>query len=333
MKSIIIFWAFMLLISCNSYESSYELGVEHLKKDQQLALEHFHNATRFNNNNFIKGKSYIYIGYIYYSNHNNIEALKNYEKASDLLTEHPLELGMSLRNMGMIYGEIGDIKNAELYTVKAISLYSGHPDWQAKAYNGLGWAYYQNAQYDKAMKCFAIAKENDTYKHKAFNNIGLVYIERDELDSAKHMFKTVINLNVDKVYLAQTNLSKVYLAQGELDSADYWVKKSFVPDNDQLQESYITMHKINTLKNGGDLDTSLKYAQFLNDKTKSIEDFEKLAAFHKVESARLKILIEEKERRDYAIAGLLFLLIFTLTYFLSKEFIRKSKMRRILEED
>ncbi|MGD0338305.1 MAG: tetratricopeptide repeat protein [Bacteroidota bacterium] len=110
--------------------------------------------------------------------------------------------------------EAKDIDNAIVFFKKAIDL---DPKY-AKAYNGLGNAYYGKANYDKAMSLWEKAIELDPKYAAAYNNLGNAYKDKGNYDKAIPLYEKSIELD-SNFAAAYNNLGLAYVDKGNYDKA------------------------------------------------------------------------------------------------------------------
>ncbi len=146
------------------------------------------------------------------------------------------DLAMSLNNIGLTYGELGDQNKALEYKIRALNIWKTvlpeqHPDL-ALSLNNVGFAYGQLGDRDKALEYQlqglnirkAVLPEQHPDLALSLNNVGLIYSELG--DQGKALEYQLQALNIWKAVLpAQhpdlaTSLSNVGFIYGELDDQD-----------------------------------------------------------------------------------------------------------------
>jgi tetratricopeptide (TPR) repeat protein len=114
--------------------------------------------------------------FAFFNKANSLRLLKNYPAAFELYV-HVLEINPNFTdahvNIGFIYEEAGDYKNALLAYQNALSI---KPDF-AEIYNNIGHIYYKLNQHEDALKNYEkclLLKENYTPARK---NLGLLFLK------------------------------------------------------------------------------------------------------------------------------------------------------------
>lgn len=288
----------LILFSCNKYDEYIKNANDALiSKDYDEALFNFNNAFFSAKTDLDRGKVKIYMGYIMTETFAYNAALEYYEEASKLLVNNDKELGMAFRNMGLIYGRLKKVELAELYTIKAIKLYSNDKYLTSKARNGLGVAYKKSGLYSKALEQFNLAITNDKMKAEVYNNIGNCFLSMGKIDSSILYLKHALKLGVKKNYITHTNLAKAYYSKGDIHTSDSLAYLSLVPENKQIDESYLLLSNIESLKNPyKSKDFINKYAQHVrNERINSLKS-ENEAIYYQIQTARLIIEMDERQR-------------------------------------
>ena len=128
---------------------------------------------------------------------------KYFEK---VLKDHPLRASPYMA-LGWIHH---NLKNPDLgveYFLKAISLdpdFAMTPEFLAllakerfgwQVYNSLGWTYYQNHLYDKAMQMFKFSLQLQPNKSESRKGMGYIYFKLGKYDSAITMLEQCLALN------------------------------------------------------------------------------------------------------------------------------------------
>lgn len=329
-------FSFSLLVvmaACTEQSVQYNKGEAFLMSGQMdSALHCFYNVTVSNAHDTVKGKAYIYIGYIYYKNNHTQLSLENYGKAIDYLMECPNLLGIPARNMGKIYTELEDWEPAKLYTLQAIRLYKGNQYLTAKAYLGLGVIYKNSGNYKDAMSAYkkALIIEPEL-KPNILNNIGNLFLSQKNYDSALHYFDLALNVGFSDTHLVAFNKARLYLDMNHLDMASQYAYQSLEDNNDMLLDSYGLISKINKLSGVTDQKNTESYLDLLGEKAEKLMHYEKLADFYSIETMRLTMELNQRKEMQRWLMLLstvltISLLVFIAIYFkwiLSVDFLKR----------
>ena len=153
------------------------------------------------------------LGEIFRITRRNYEALNAYGKAVDLSPED----AESFNNLGVIYLDIGNLKNAEKNLKKAIFLKSNYHE----AFNNLGNTLKEMGKYKEAEKTYKRAIKLNSNFYQAYNNLGVSYQLMGKLDEARVYLKKAISINSN---FADTywNLSGT---ERNINDAEKWIDK------------------------------------------------------------------------------------------------------------
>lgn len=146
----------------------------------------------------IYGRANNNIGYAYYIQGRNVEALSYYNKALDLFKELNDIDGISklYNNIGGIYKFAGNFKEAEKLYLEGLDLLKGSKDSLSISIfeNNLGLIYKNLGEYNRAIEHFVISERiRRKLKDKnglaaTLNNMGVLYQKMNRLDSAANCF-------------------------------------------------------------------------------------------------------------------------------------------------
>jgi tetratricopeptide (TPR) repeat protein len=168
----------------------YRLGEVHFnERDYPAALEELTRAVELAHDNpdyhHLLGLAY-FIGKRMYN-----EAIVHFKEAIRLKPDFP-EAHM---NLGAVYLELKSWDLAIPHFEAVLeNVFYRTPEW---AYNNLGWAYYNKAQYPKALQNYKKAVEINPRFAMAYNNMGLTYDRMGNAEEAIKAFKTSVGLVPD----------------------------------------------------------------------------------------------------------------------------------------
>lgn len=181
-------------------------------------------------------------GVIEYSNQNPEKAMEYFLKSTKIIEKYKLpkkKYQNALNNIGIIYEQLGDRKNATKYSVTLINYQEKNnlKPFKSSPYNLLGNNLKFYKKYDEALayfnKALSIEIENKSLSGKAIceNNIGNVNEDLEKNKEAiKHYEKGLSYAEEADYKLLQTdlltNLGRLYRKEKEDDKAEKYLKKS-----------------------------------------------------------------------------------------------------------
>ena len=128
--------------------------------------------------------SYIYLSKSYLAKNRIDLAIDNYKLLIKLLPNYV----NTYQEIALVYiDKLNDMPNALKYIKRAINKFPNN----AKNYDILGWIYYKNANYEKALKYFKVASNlghNPIYLY----HLGITYKKQSNLLKAQKIFKQAI---------------------------------------------------------------------------------------------------------------------------------------------
>ncbi|MFZ5980597.1 MAG: HD domain-containing phosphohydrolase, partial [Candidatus Zixiibacteriota bacterium] len=161
-------------------------------------------------------------------------ALGLYRRLND-----PLGICKSLRNLGVIYIELGDFEDAELAYSEAIQIASEEKQnmLYADLYNNLGAIKNMKGDWTAALDCYNIArdvyeKEGEVRKNAyTLNNIGITLLERGQLDSSLKNFISSLEVaetikDASLSLILNINLTDLYLKRREPEEAKIYCQNA-----------------------------------------------------------------------------------------------------------
>lgn len=168
-------------------------------------------------------------------------ALEHYQKALDILTEHPSPEGYAivLNNIAIIYMRQGDYEKALDGYFKALA-YEETLDNQrgiAQSYNNIGVLYYYQQNIDKTVEYFEKSIEIEEALNqpdilkKGYNNLGALYDYQKKYNKALALYRKSYALSKslnDEQEMAVNlhNIASAYLGLGKLDTAEVYLRQS-----------------------------------------------------------------------------------------------------------
>lgn len=127
-----------------------------------------------------------------------------------------------LHELGVVYMDKGDLKNALRYLQKALDL--SIDDDNDALWNDLGSVHYQSEQNDNALRCYGRALEINSNNREALFNMGLVYLNADMYEKSLHVFTEYIEKYGPEL-TALMNLGEAYLCMDKRKMAAECFKK------------------------------------------------------------------------------------------------------------
>lgn len=161
-------------------------------------------------------------------------ALGLYRRLND-----PLGICKSLRNLGVIYIELGDFEDAELAYGEAIQIASDKKQnmLYADLYNNLGAIKNMKGDWTAALDCYNIArevyeKEGEVRKNAyTLNNIGITLLEQGQFDSSLKSFISSLEVadaikDASLSLILNINLTDLYLKRHEPEEAKIYCQNA-----------------------------------------------------------------------------------------------------------
>lgn len=152
------------------------------------------------------------LGYTFIQMGDYDNAISEYQKIIDIVSDNKdvyLNLGVAF------YGKQA-VAQAIVSFEKALSTSSGK---FSIAHFNLAMAESHQGNYEKAIKHYLQAIEQDKGLSEAYNNLGLVYEVLGDVDKALQCFQSAIEQEKGKYPLAHYNLGRFYYNQGQRDKA------------------------------------------------------------------------------------------------------------------
>lgn len=87
----------------------------------------------------------------------------------------------------------------------------------SRAHNGVGFCYYRQGQFDKAIQEFQAALKLNPYNSDAYNNLGSLYADKGMVDEAISLFKAALEQKQSP--MLHYNLGNVYADSGKLEES------------------------------------------------------------------------------------------------------------------
>jgi|GEM_PF-1898941 len=280
------------------------------------------------------------------------DALELYNKSDSISSMAPL-----YSNLGVLYTNQGDIKEAEEFLEKALALKKKTAPFDLSInYNNLGVLCVKLGNKSKALKYFGLAlksaeKSKDSYDiANAVGNIGNFHISFNKPSKAVPFFKRAIEESFfirDSISAAyyMNNLGQSYLELKNTDSASFYF---FSAEKISKQSDYIDLKVINAEKLHNfylfieDHKKALEYyklwIELKNDQSDLSEEKEslkmKLNYDHKMDLAKKEMQANEQESRSrmkiYFVSAILFLILI-LSLVIYSRFRNAQKQKRIIE--
>lgn len=297
------YWAF------KDYESAFEWLLQSAKILEKIAPDNFPNMVAHLNS----------IGRSFY----NFEDYKNatiyYKKSSNLVKTNFNNLAIleAQSTLGLCYQKLGNFKEAELSFLRVINDTSQYKNktWQGIASGNLGYNFYLQENYEKAIPLFKKDIENAIH----INELGL---------AAGSL------IPLADISLKQNKLRQ---AKKEIDSAYAYIKKA--NQTDRLLKLYPIISKWYAANNQPELssiylDSTLMAVNIQNEKYSSLK---LLRANQKVEAKDRKIEVEnlksksqlEITQRNFIILSIMILLVGSITsfWFRNKYLLKKQQIK------
>ena len=139
-------------------------------------------------------------------------------------------LATAYNNIGLIYGDQGEIEKALKHYFLSLKIYEEIKDKKgiAYSYNNIGFVYHNQGENEKALEYFLLSlKVKDQIKDKgglatAYNNIGLTYLNQGKIDKALEYFLSSLKIREeikDKYGMANSyhNIGSILCKRDRLD--------------------------------------------------------------------------------------------------------------------
>lgn len=159
-----------------------------------------------------------------------------------------------------IYSDVGDYywktaqlaKAAEAFNeIRLLAELTGHPEWRALSYNGLGTVYYLTEDYDNAILYYRSAEQlihSDTVLlMRLYNNIANVMAMTGQMDSVFYYYHQVREFdeqtgNLSKLSNTYLNLSTAYFRTGDEKSSRAYANQALdaaKKSGDPVQQAWV----------------------------------------------------------------------------------------------
>lgn len=332
-------------------EKAHDLAEKNIKisKGSRLKYFYFIKANTLGN----QGYYYDYIGDKQKTVKSYFDALELYDKTDSLSGKAAL-----YSNLGVLYTNQGDYKEAREFLTKALELKKKSAPWDlSKNYNNLGVLYFNLGETTKALKHYELALESAKKSKNSFdiatalNNIGNLHYRGNKYSQSIPFFKNAVDqsfLAGDSISAAyyMCNLGKSYLDLKKIDSASFYF---FSAERISKQSDYIELkHAVaqnlhNFYSFLGDYQKALEYYKLAvkleNDMSDLSEQKEslkvKLNYDHKIDLAKKEMQANEQERRSrlqiYFVSAILFLILI-LALVIYSRFRNAQKQKKIIEK-
>ncbi|MFI5133404.1 MAG: tetratricopeptide repeat protein, partial [Chitinophagales bacterium] len=211
------------------YEADKNLGdIYYKNKDYEAAIKYFKDY--LNSDDAING--------YYFKTGFSMNQLKNYDDAIEYLEKYE---PTGNDDIGRKFAEIGYANYMMEDKDKAIEAYKksleAMPD-NGTALRGLGNAYYDNREFDKAQKCFELTMEKDEKNSNAIcNKLGQLYLADKRYDDAIKIFKKAVDYNAVDIDTRE-NLGYVYYVKGDNNNAMIQLNKAIELNPKSVQGYY-----------------------------------------------------------------------------------------------
>ncbi len=229
---------------------------------------------------------YIAMGDMFWYNDQNLNALKQLYKAVDVLMQagcrNSQELGDTYYRLAATYRALKDLDKAEIYGLRALSIFKDNFSKRARCYNLLANVNEDKNEFEQSLN----------YNHKAIHvllnhqplsnsqqrnlanflhSVANVHMENQRYDSSHIYFQRSLKVyddleDQDEVLLVYQNIGANYYLLNQYDSADYYLSKAIGMRKQIYGEKHFrtssSLHaKGNFYENIGQLDSALHYYQ------------------------------------------------------------------------
>ncbi|MTI29779.1 tetratricopeptide repeat protein [Xanthovirga aplysinae] len=286
---------------------TYALARKHISDNPALALNFSEKlntlATKAGDSSYL-AKAYLLTGFIFKDQLEFKAAINNLGKALELVPENSSLAVYICSNLGWTYNLMGDNENALKYSLKSIEInkYLGIESNDLE--NTLGLIYLDQGQFDKAFNIFQEsirkAKSNKDIL-EAEGNLGWYYLVLEELDSAQYYLDRSFEL-----FKTSNNYNRTYVEANLLSNFGHLALKKGNLDEAQryLEDCYNLSAKFNigiTLKESLEGLTKIFLAK--NDAHKYHEYSQKYLTFRNNKKEQLEeYYLSELERKEGELA-------------------------------
>ncbi|MTI41422.1 tetratricopeptide repeat protein, partial [Fulvivirga lutimaris] len=257
----------------------------------------------------VTGGAYWGFGDYQKSLENYLSALKEYQKLDDVIGR-----SICLNNIGEVYKKIGDYDNALNYLKHALSLkesvlgVGGSP----LANSNLGELYTLMGQYENAENSYMAAlngkiEEGSRIYAYVNNGLGSLYLKTSQFNKSISYFKEAIKVeqSLDDqrgIAYALFNLGSAFQGLNELDSAEYYLRKSLATSitlnaDDILIDVYKNLSEVDSLN--GDYPKAFYHYKKHTELKDSIFNLEKSAQLARIQTEyETEILQKDNEAKQ-----------------------------------
>lgn len=297
-------------------------------------------------------------GIAYYFQGNYPKALQNYTEAVKLLegTKYKKKCGALYNNISLIYLELLNYKDAEIYIRKSLAIDEELLDYKGlgDSYNNLGLIYKDQDKNDQALDYFNISL---SYRKKANDKVGMPYtltnmgvlntgtknytIAKEQLNEAINLYSN--NGDMMGVSLATIDLGDLYVAQRNYSEAILFFKRSLEISKKEDIKAYMS-YCYNLLAKCYSKINGFQQAYFYHVEYMKVKD----SIFNKDNSALLaeiqtKYETEKKEKeiirsraeseKEHTMKNIFiigFIVMFILAFFILRGYVIKRKSNKII---
>lgn len=167
-------------------------------------------------------------GVCYHSNQNHKVSIVDFLQAVELNKDY----AEAYYNLGVTYGELGEVENAKKAYIEALRINNNYPTAQ----NNLGQILFMQGDFNASISHFERAVEFKKDFAEAYYNLGNAYLSLGSLHDAIKFLKKAIEIKIDFAD-AYNNLGIAYLRTGEQKLA-----KEFFENAIALFPSYASAH-------------------------------------------------------------------------------------------
>jgi len=219
-----------------AFHCHYMIGsLYHYFDSLNLARENYNRAIRFQERTKSLPDSFLFkpllfIGSIFYSQHDFDSAVIYYKKAEKVTNQYSqtLEGEQRLYNrLGVIHYETGNYKQAKNYFDKALSMLPVsdplYKEFKANFQNNIASALLNLEMYDTAKSIYLQLLPLEIYKNEVTQNLGLIDLSLGDPASAIRWFKKADTMDGNTVFL-YNKIAKAFLEMKKKDSADRYLQ-------------------------------------------------------------------------------------------------------------
>jgi adenylate cyclase len=342
-------------------------GISYNKMNYPSAIEYYQKSLKINEELGDKKAivvSNTSIGFAYTNEANYPEALKYYLKRLKLNEEigDKPEIEDSYNDLGFVYSQLKNYPDAIKYYTIAITKERENKDTSniGETTCNLGWVYLRQGSYKEALEneleSLKIGEKgsNTTMIAYAYSNIGDIYLKKgDIVEALKNLFKALSLYKTDDKGISPDNYNSIGIAFEKLgkfnDALKYELKglsQAFVWSNKtMIQDSYEELARINAKMQNykAAYDNEVLFKQYYDTiynkenekKLTSLQmkyDFDKVQDSTKAEQDKKDLISvneikRQKNVRNYTLAGLGVVLLFSIVVFRQRNKISKEKKR------